>query len=146
MKFLPCRNCTVRCRACGAVHAQDTAGQAARSGQYVSRYVCTRCRRPQALSAVDWARIPTPSLEEYEAHGLGDLATGDLVGAGLAKEEARDVFRAGLRTAHDIAALGPPQVDLRKKGEKPKEKAVGRQEDGPTDRSVEPPRRGRPDL
>lgn len=68
-------------------------------------YRCARCKRTHRVTAGEWARAPRFTLDLYDQHKLTEVALRDLVGTGLPKEQAVDLFRAGVTTAHDVAAL-----------------------------------------
>lgn len=58
--------------------------------------ICSACRRRTTVTAASWARLPTLTPVQLEAMGELEPLTRDLVGAGLPREQARDLVGAGI--------------------------------------------------
>ena len=96
MKLLPCDTCGSR----GALLPPNSAfpnGEPAVANRFATEIKCFRCKRVTFISPERYSRLPVLSLEELEKLALSERATKDFEGAGLTKDQAKDLYSAGFR-------------------------------------------------
>ena len=79
-------------------------GEPAIAGRYVKDLKCSACHHVTFFSAEQYASMPDLSAEdwerlavEYRAPKIAERFTKDFEGAGLTKDQAKDLYTAGFR-------------------------------------------------
>lgn len=108
MKLLPCW--TPGCRGLallpdGKPYAIGRAPQGIAQRPFT--YKCAGCKRTTTLTAVEFNGLAEASLAELRRHGLEDLVTRDLIGAGVTMEQIEQLETSGV----DFATLHPTPAE-----------------------------------